>query len=116
MIILGVEFTAHTFGVGVVTDKGEVLANIIDSYSTPEGGMIPDKLAEHHLKVAEDVLKKAFQEAKVSWNQIEFIAYSAGPGIDPALWAGYKIVKEWSAKYGKRLVGVNHCAALRCSS
>lgn len=111
MFILGIECTAHTFGAGIVNEKGEVLANVIDSYTSKDGGMIPDKVAEHHTKVAETVLKKAFEESKLDWNKIDFIAYSAGPGIDPALWAGYNKVKEWSKKYKKKLVGINHCCA-----
>jgi glycoprotease/Kae1 family metallohydrolase len=111
MNILGVESTAHTFGVGIVTDKGEVLANAIDSYSSPDKGMIPHEIAEHHNKVAEAVLKQALEEAKVIWNDVEFIAYSAGPGLDPALWAGYHIAKKWAEDNGKKLVGVNHCCA-----
>lgn len=111
MIILGVESTAHTFGVGMVTEKGEILANVTDSFTSTEGGMIPHEIAEHHKKVAETVLAKAFVEAGKSWSDIDFIAYSAGPGLDPALWSGYNKIKEWSEKYGKKIVGVNHCAA-----
>ncbi len=111
MIILGVESTAHTFGVGIVTDEGKVLANVTDSFSSEEGGMVPDKVVKHHEEAADQVLAKALGEAKVSFNEIEFIAYSAGPGLDPALWTGYKKVKEWAEKYGKKIVGVNHCAA-----
>ena len=110
MIILGVESTAHTFGVGIVNSKGEVLANVASSYSNQEG-MILDEVAEHHNKVAEKILEKAFKEAKVSWKEIEFIAYSAGPGLDPVLWAGYHIVKQWASEQHKKLVGVNHCCA-----
>ncbi|MBT6774683.1 hypothetical protein HOA91_04920, partial [Candidatus Woesearchaeota archaeon] len=46
MIILGVESTAHTFGVGIVTDKCEVLANAVDSYTSKDVGMIPHEIAE----------------------------------------------------------------------
>jgi len=111
MYIIGVESTAHTFGIGIVDEQGKVLANVTDSYSSPEGGMIPVELATHHEKVAEAVLEKAILTAGIKWNDILFIAYSAGPGLDPALWAGYRKAKEWSAKYSKKLVGVNHCAA-----
>ena len=31
--------------------------------------------------------------------------------MDPALWAGYKIAKKWALEKGKKLIGVNHCAA-----
>lgn len=111
MIILGIESTAHTFGAGIVTDKGEVLANVIEMFTSEEGGMIPNEIAEHHQQVAELVLKKTLEEANTSWSDIEFIAYSAGPGIDPALWVGYHKAKHWADKNGKKLVGVNHCAA-----
>ncbi len=111
MYSLGIESTAHTFGVGIVNEKGKVLANAIDSYTSADGGMIPDKVAEHHRQVAETVLEKAFAEAKLNWKEIGLIAFSAGPGLDPALWAGYNKAKEWSEKFDKKLVGINHCAA-----
>src|SRR3989344_3805575 len=111
MNILGIESTAHTFGVGIITDKGEVLANIKDSFTSNDIGMIPDQVANHHKAVAEDVLQKALAIAALTWEDINFIAYSAGPGIDPCLWAGYHFAQRWSQQYGKKLVGVNHCCA-----
>ncbi len=111
MLILGLECTAHTLGVGIVTDKGEILANVKDSYTSADKGMIPNEIAEHHKKVADEIMQKALAEAKVSWSDISFIAYSAGPGLDPSLWEGYRKAKEWSQKYGKKLVAVNHCCA-----
>ncbi|MBI4147444.1 tRNA (adenosine(37)-N6)-threonylcarbamoyltransferase complex transferase subunit TsaD [Candidatus Woesearchaeota archaeon] len=111
MIILGVESTAHTFGIGIVTDKGKILANVKDSYTSKDVGMIPHEIADHHEKVAEKILKEALKAAKVNWEDIDFIAYSAGPGLDPALWKGYNIVKDWAEIHNKRLVGVNHCCA-----
>ncbi len=91
MVIIGIESTAHTFGVGIVTAEGKVLANAKDAYTSPDKGMIPDEIAEHHGAVAERVLKEALEEASVEWKDVEFISYSAGPGLDPALWAGYHI-------------------------
>jgi len=111
MNILGIESSAHTFGVGIVNEKGKVLANALDSYKSEEAGMIPDKVAEHHQKIAEKVLQQALAEAKLDWKNIEFIAYSAGPGLDPSLWVGYNKAKEWSKKYKKKIIGVNHPAA-----
>lgn len=111
MIILGIETTAHTFGVGIVNEHGDILANVADSYTSSESGMIPDKVAEHHTRVAEQVLQNALDTAKLAWDNISFISYSAGPGLDPCLWAGYRKAKEWSEQYGKKLIGVNHPAA-----
>ena len=111
MIILGIETTAHTFGVGIVTNEGKVLSNVKDSYTSKDVGMIPHEIAEHHNEVAEKVLKEALDEAEVVFGDIEFIAYSAGPGLDPCLWAGYHIAKKWAEENDKKLVGINHCCA-----
>ncbi len=114
MIIVGIESTAHTFGIGIIKaseNSVEVLTNAKDSYSSPDKGMIPNEIAEHHKKVWQDVEKKSFEEAKVFWDDVDFISYSAGPGLDPALWQGYNIAKELSEKHSKRLVPVNHCCA-----
>jgi N6-L-threonylcarbamoyladenine synthase len=111
MIILGVETTAHTFGVGIITSEGKILANVKDSYTSSHTGMIMEELMKHHQKVAQEILKKAFEQAKVSWKDISFVAYSAGPGLDPALWEGYHILKKWAEDNKKKMVGVNHCAA-----
>ncbi len=118
MIVLGIETTAHTFGVGIInatgdSDRGqcEVLANVMDSYSSPDKGMIPNEIADHHNEVAGKVLSKALEEAGVSWKDIELMTYSAGPGLDPVLWAGFHKAQEWAKEHGKKLVQVNHCAA-----
>ena len=111
MFILGVESTAHTFGVGIVDHKGKVLANAKDSYTSPDAGMIPDQVADHHKKVAPIILEKAFTQAKLTWKDIKLVSYSAGPGLDPALWTGYHLVKAWSKQHRIPIVGVNHCCA-----
>ena len=39
-IVLGIESTAHTFGVGIVKD-GKIIANQRDMYTTESGVIIP---------------------------------------------------------------------------
>ena len=111
MIILGIESTAHTYGVGIVDDKGVVLANVKDMFTSKDKGMIPDEVAKHHTLIAQDVLDKALEIAGLSMDNIDLIAYSAGPGLDPVLWTGYHIAQELSNKHNIKLIGINHCAA-----
>ena len=111
MIILGIESTAHTFGVGIVDSEGKLLANQKDSYTSDNVGMIPDQVAQHHEDVAQEVLEKALDEAKIDINDVALITYSAGPGIDPCLWKGYHFAKKLSSENKVKLVGVNHCCA-----
>jgi len=106
MITLGIESTAHTFGIGVVRD-GKILSNEKDSYTTESGGMIPNEVAKHHREVCDDVLKKALEKAGIKLDQIDVVAFSQGPGLDPSLIVG----RDFALKLNKPLVGVNHCVA-----
>ncbi|MBN2368187.1 bifunctional N(6)-L-threonylcarbamoyladenine synthase/serine/threonine protein kinase [Candidatus Woesearchaeota archaeon] len=111
MISLGIESTAHTFGVGIVTDKGKVLANVKDSYSTKTGGMIPVKMGEHHIEVCDRVLKEALEKAGIKQEDIDVISFSISPGIGHALRIGAVTARTLALKLKKPLVGVNHCIA-----
>jgi len=110
MICLGIESTAHTFGIAILKDK-KILANVKDSYTTKSGGIIPTDAAKHHHKVKDALLEKALSEAKIDLDDIDIIAYSQGPGLAPCLLQGLHFAKELSKKYNKPLVGVNHCIA-----
>jgi len=113
MIVLGIESTAHTFGVGLVTDEPEVkiLANVRDTYVPPKGGMKPGDLARHHAEVAAEVTRTALERAEVSIKDVDSIAVALGPGMGPALRVGAVVARGLALKYGKPLVPVNHGVA-----
>ena len=110
MKVLGIESTAHTFGIGI-TNKNRVLTNVKDSFTTTEGGMILDEVADHHKEVKDSILKQALKEANLKMEDIDLIAYSEGPGLAPALLVGRDFALELSKKYKKKLIGVNHIVA-----
>ncbi len=109
-MIVGIETTAHTFGVGVV-HNGKVLANIKDMYRPSEGGIIPNKSAEHHKLVAQQIWDEALSKAGCSHKDIEAIAVSNAPGLAPCLHAGLNFAKNKATKLNVPLVPVNHCIA-----
>ena len=84
---LGIESTAHTFGIGVISFDGKILANAKDSFSTEKGGMIPNEVTEHHKKVKDKVLEDALKESGIKLEDISLITYSRGPGLTPAILA-----------------------------
>lgn len=110
---LGIESTAHTFGCGIIDSEGNVLANEKDAYTTAEGegGLIPAKLADHHVVVCKKVVSSALAKAKLSIRDINLIAYSASPGIGHALRIGAMAARSLAALHGKPIIGVNHCIA-----
>ena len=110
MVILGVESTAHTFGIGIV-NRGRILANIKDTYTTEKGGIIPTEAAKHHRENAERIYFESLKKADLDESEIEAIAFSQGPGLSPCLLEGLKFVNELSKKLRKPVVPVNHCIA-----
>jgi universal protein Kae1 len=112
MICLGVESTAHTFGIGIVSGKGDVLANDYDVYRPPEGwGIEPMKAGKHHEEVAESLLRKALHKAHISLSDIGLVSYSQGPGLPPCLHKGLSFSQKLSKELKVPLLGVNHCIA-----
>ena len=108
-ICLGIESTAHTFGVGIIDDKGKILANVKDSYTTEKGGIHPTEAKLHHINVSDKVIKDALEKAKLKESEIDLISFSQAPGLPPCLIVGMEKAKELSKRLDKPLVGVNHC-------
>ncbi|MCD6496583.1 MAG: bifunctional N(6)-L-threonylcarbamoyladenine synthase/serine/threonine protein kinase [Candidatus Aenigmarchaeota archaeon] len=112
MICAGIETTAHTFGVGICDENGNILANVRDTYKPKAGwGIVPMQARKHHEDVAESVMGQALSEAGISERDIDALAVSQGPGLPPCLYAGMNYSAELSAKLKKPLMGVNHCVA-----
>lgn len=107
MAILGIESTAHTFGVGIC-DKGKIIANQKMMYPIKGQGMIPGKVAEFHAKNAQLVIRNAFKEASIGIEDVEAIGYTKGPGLGPCLAIGQLAAKSLSNKYNIPLLPVNH--------
>ena len=110
MICLGIESTAHTFGVGIVNDK-KVLANVINSYTTKSGGIIPVNAAEHHIEICDKVIQDALERAGIKLKEINLISFSQGPGIGHCLRIGAMVARSLSLMLNKPTIGVNHCIA-----
>ena len=111
MNILGIESTAHTFGVGIVNEKGKILVNEKDTFKTEGRGFLPREIAEHSFKVAPDILDKAFEKAGLRTKDISLISFSQGPGFGQCLGCSAVLARTLSLRYKIPLIGVNHCLA-----
>jgi N6-L-threonylcarbamoyladenine synthase len=113
--ILGIESTAHTFGVGIVQqddNRIEILANEKSVYIPKQGsGIHPTEAKLHHIEVADSVLQKALKKAGIALNDTNAIAYSAGPGLPPCLLAGMEFAQKLAKQQKIKLIPVNHCIA-----
>ncbi|MEK6913580.1 MAG: bifunctional N(6)-L-threonylcarbamoyladenine synthase/serine/threonine protein kinase [Nanoarchaeota archaeon] len=109
-IVLGIESTAHTFGVGIVKN-GKILSNVRDMYHVESGGIIPNEAAKHHKENGEKIYSESLKIAGIKEKNIDAIAFSQGPGLAPCLLEGLKFAKRLAEKLHIPLVPVNHCIA-----
>jgi N6-L-threonylcarbamoyladenine synthase len=107
--VLGVESTAHTFSVSVVSSEGEILSNARSIYKPPEGsGIHPFEASQSHLISAPSVLSQALSISGVQINDISAVAYARGPGLGPCLRVGAVVARTLASSLEVPLVPVNH--------
>ena len=112
MICLGIESTAHTFGAGVSEledSKFRILSDVKDVYRAPEGsGIHPRDASRHHVETCSGVVQGALKNAKMNVKDLDFIAYSAGPGLGPCLRVGAVAARSLASYFEKEIVPTNH--------
>ena len=107
--ILGVESTAHTFSISVVSSRGEILSNTKSTYVPPEGsGIHPFEASQSHLASAPGVLADALRASGVSLGDLDGVAYAMGPGLGPCLRVGAVVARTLASSLNLPLVPVNH--------
>ncbi len=103
MLCVGIESTAHTFGVG--TFDGNSISHHKSVYTTEKGGIHPREAAQHHARAVKKVVKQSVKKRP------DLVAYARGPGIGPCLRIGAVAARAMASRYGVPLVPVNHCVA-----
>lgn len=107
--VLGVESTAHTFSVSVVSSDGKILSNTKSVYKPPEGsGIHPFEASQNHLAAAPEVLSQAIRASGVPLKEMAAVAYAMGPGLGPCLRVGAVVARTLASSLGVPLVPVNH--------
>lgn len=112
MIVLGIESTAHTLGIGIVSDDERfILADERAVYTPEKGGIHPRESSRYLASRAHEVFERALEKAGVTMREIDAVAFSAGPGLGPVLRVGASIARALAVYYRKPLVPVNHAVA-----
>ncbi len=112
VIVLGIESTAHTFAVGIVSSEPPyILADSRRQYVPKEGGILPREVASFFSQVAGEVVREALHQAGISAGDLSAIAVALGPGMGPALRVGATVARALAHYFHKPLVSVNHAVA-----
>lgn len=110
-ITLAIETSCDETSASIVKDGREVLSNIV--YSQIEihkkfGGVVPEVASRNHVLKISQVVDQSLAEANMTFDDIDFISVTNGPGLVGALLVGLSYAKALSFSLGIPLVPVNH--------
>ena len=109
-LVLGIETSCDETGVGIVrgtTLLTNTVASSMDEHAR-YGGVIPEIAARAHLEAMTPTIERALADARVTLDDLDAIAVTAGPGLAGALMVGVSAAKALAVATGKPLYGVNH--------
>lgn len=109
-MILALETSCDDTCAAVITDGGEIRSNVISSQGVHDryGGVVPEIASRHHLELIGDVIDEALRTADISFDRVERIAVTRGPGLVAALLVGVATAKALAAARELPLVPVDH--------
>lgn len=110
-VILGIESSCDETAASVVKNGTEVLSNVINTQIDLHkiyGGVVPEIASRKHIENIDAVIDEALSEAGVTFDDIDAIAVTYGPGLVGALLVGVSSAKALSYALGKPLVPVHH--------
>ena len=114
MLILGIETSCDETAAAVVEDGRVVLSNVIASQidiHAAYGGVVPEVAARSHIEVILPVIHEALEKAGTTWDDIDGIAVTAGPGLLGSLLVGTLTARTLALTHKKPLFAVNHVVA-----
>ncbi len=114
MKILGIETSCDETAAAVVANGRQIISNVVASQidiHSRYGGIVPEIASRQHLLTIVPVINRAMSEAKVSWQDIDGIAVTFGPGLAGSLLVGVNMAKAIALAKQLPITGVNHLEA-----
>jgi N6-L-threonylcarbamoyladenine synthase len=111
VFILGIESSCDETAAAVVRSGEHMESNVVLSqFAThqPYGGVVPELASREHLRGIVPVVRRALEEARQSYQTIDAIAVTQGPGLAGALLVGVTYAKALAYSLEKPLIAVNH--------
>jgi N6-L-threonylcarbamoyladenine synthase len=110
-LILGIESSCDETAAAVVRSGSAALSNVVASQMSLHanyGGVVPELASREHLRNIVPVVREAMLRAGVSFEELDAVAVTEGPGLAGALLVGITYAKALTFGLGKPLIGVNH--------
>ncbi len=110
MVLLGVESSCDDTAAAVIAN-GAVHSNVISSQHALHedyGGVVPELASRDHQRLIVPVVQQALAEADASFEDLDAVAVTHGPGLPGSLLVGLSFAKAFACGLGLPLLGVNH--------
>jgi N6-L-threonylcarbamoyladenine synthase len=109
--ILGIESSCDETAAAVVRSGEEIASNVVFSQIAthqPYGGVVPELASREHLRAIVPVVRKALADAGQTYQSVDAVAVTQGPGLAGALLVGISYAKALAFALDKPLIAVNH--------
>ena len=109
--ILGIESSCDETAAAVVRSGEQIVSNVVFSQIAthqPYGGVVPELASREHLRAIVPVVRKALADAGHTFQSIDALAVTQGPGLAGALLVGISYAKALAFGLDKPLIAVNH--------
>ncbi len=119
ILVLGIESSCDETAAAVVKNGREVLSNVINSQIDIHkryGGVVPEIASRCHIEAVNAVVDEAIEKAGVTFDDIDVIAVTYGPGLVGALLVGVATAKALAYALKKPLVNVHHIKGHICAN
>ncbi|MBS5049551.1 MAG: tRNA (adenosine(37)-N6)-threonylcarbamoyltransferase complex transferase subunit TsaD [Desulfovibrionaceae bacterium] len=113
MLVLGVESSCDETALALVGDDGvaaSVMATQADLHAL-FGGVVPELASREHARLIGPLLDELWRASGLTWNDVDRIAVTRGPGLLGSLLVGLAFAKALALGRGLPLIGVNHLHA-----
>lgn len=114
MIVLGIETSCDETAVAVFDRERGLLSHLLKSqHGThgPFGGVVPELACRDHVRCVLPLVRAAMEAAAVSGEDLDAVAYTAGPGLIGALLVGATVGAGLATAWGIGAVPVHHMEA-----
>ena len=109
--ILGIESSCDETAASVVCSGEKMASSVVFSQIAthqPYGGVVPELASREHLRAIVPVVRAALQDAQQTYESIDALAVTQGPGLAGALLVGISYTKALAFALDKPLIAVNH--------
>src|SRR5579883_2157871 len=114
MLVLGIESSCDETGAAIVQDGRYLRSNVVASQieiHNRYGGVVPEVASRQQLATIIPVIELALEKASCSWDEIDAVCATYGPGLAGSLLVGLTAGKALALARNRPFLGINHLEA-----